>query len=56
VIELVEDSEESRAVNLKYGVIKGYNIFRLYPEDGQIFYIVAQSIAYEEKVVKYYAE
>lgn len=56
VIELVEDIEELRTINKQYGIIKGYTLFKLHSADGETFYIAAQSIAYEEKTVKYYEE
>jgi hypothetical protein len=40
VIEIIEDSDEAKEINLKYGVVQGNNVFKLYSEDSEFFYIV----------------
>jgi hypothetical protein len=53
IIELVTDLNELRAINLKYRVEIGNNIFKLKNEDNLDFYVIAESVELVDKVVKY---
>ena len=56
LIELIEDPNETKEINLKYSVVQGNNIFKLNSKDNEPFYIISESIEFREQVVKYYLE
>lgn len=49
VIELVDDLDEVRALNLKYDVIQGNKVFKLHSEDN-VFYIILRGLSLEKKL------
>lgn len=50
----VLDSVEAYDLNVKYGVEVGYSIFQLMNEDELKLYVIAESVEFNEQVVKYF--
>lgn len=53
IIRIINTTNEAVALNRKYKVEKGYNIFSFITEDGVTNYIVAEDISFKNEVVKY---
>ncbi|WP_343673117.1 hypothetical protein [Chitinophaga sp.] len=54
-IRILENSEESCHLNLKYGVVIGNSIFQLSTDEDKVFYIIAEDIELIDNVVRYYS-
>lgn len=52
-INILEDIQEMRDVNLKYRVEIGNIIFKIIDEDACVYYIIAKNIDYNTSVIKY---
>lgn len=49
---LIED-DEAFELNKKYRAVTGNNVFKFINEDLEVFYVIAENISIEEKIVKY---
>ena len=48
------EGEEAQMLNIKYHVEKGNTIYKILTEDGDDFYIIAESCIFRKYTVKYY--
>lgn len=55
IIQVLENNEDAYRLNMKYSVEIGNTIFQFITEENKLFYIIAESIEFVDKVVKYWS-